>query len=84
MIASGTVLIEYEIFDPEKGAIKVAVSKLRLVYYISGIQIHLLSTRQILQSVLRVEGNKSVSLFIISLVMLSYQLPQPLGQYPDC
>ena len=63
MIDSGTVLIEHEIFDPEKEAIKVAVSKLRLVYYISGMQMHLLSTRQILQSGLRVEGNKSGSTF---------------------
>jgi len=28
MVASGTILIEHEIFDPEKGITKVAVSKL--------------------------------------------------------
>ena len=28
IVASGTILIEHEIFDPEKGTIKVAVSKL--------------------------------------------------------
>ncbi len=27
IVASGTILIEHEIFDPEKGTIKVAVSK---------------------------------------------------------
>ena len=37
MVASGSVLIEHEIFDPEKGTTKVAVSKLWPVYYISGI-----------------------------------------------
>ena len=35
------------------------MSKLQPVYYVSGMQIYLLSTRQILQSKLRVEGNKS-------------------------
>ena len=59
MVASGTILIEYEIFDLEKGATKVAVSKLWLVYCVPSIQIYLLSTRQILQSRLRVEDNKS-------------------------
>ena len=44
MIASGTVLIEHEIFDPEKETIMIAVSKLRLVYYVSGMQMYLLST----------------------------------------
>jgi len=59
MVASGTVLIEYEIFNSEKGTTKVAVSKLWPVYYVSGIQICFLSTKQILQFVLRVEDNKS-------------------------
>ena len=63
MVVSDTVLIEHEIFNPEKRATKIAVSKLWLVYYVSNIQIHLLSTRQILQSGLRVEGNKSGSTF---------------------
>ena len=63
IVVSSTVLIEHEIFDPEKGTIKVAMSKLWLVYCIPSMQIHLLSTKQILQSRLRVEGNKSGSTF---------------------
>ena len=63
MVASSTVLIEHEIFDPEKETTKVAISKLWLVYCISGMQIYLFSTRQILQSGLRVEGNKIDSTF---------------------
>jgi len=59
MVISGTFLIEHEIFDPEKGTTQVAVSKLWLVYYVSSIWMYFLSTRQILQSGLRVEGNKS-------------------------
>ena len=47
MVASSTVLIEHEIFDPKKETTKVAVSKLWPVYYISNMQIHLLSTKQI-------------------------------------
>ena len=35
------------------------MSELQLIYYISSIQIYLLSTGQILQSGLRVKGNKS-------------------------
>ena len=63
MVASSTVLIEHEIFDPEKETTKVAISKLWLVYCISGMQIYLFSTRQILQSGLRVEGGKIGSTF---------------------
>ena len=48
MVASDTVLIEHEIFDPEKEITKIAVSKLWPVYCVSGIQIYFLSTRQIL------------------------------------
>jgi len=48
IVASGTVLIEHEIFDPEKWTTKVAVSKLWPVYCISSIQMCLLSTEQIL------------------------------------
>jgi len=48
IVASGTVLTEYEIFDPEKEITKVVMSKLQLVYYVSDMQICLLSTRQIL------------------------------------
>ena len=59
MVASSTVLIEHEILNPKTETIKVTMLKLWLVYYISGIQIYLLSTRQILQSRLRVKDNKS-------------------------
>ena len=59
MVSSGTVLIEHEIFDPEKGTTKVAVSELWLVYCVSSIQMCFHSTRQIFQSRLRVEDNKS-------------------------
>ena len=48
MVASSTILIEHEIFDSTKETTKVAMLKLWPVYYISGIQIHLLSTKQIL------------------------------------
>ena len=63
MVASDTVLIEHKIFDPEKGTTKVTMSKLQPVYYISNIQMCFLSTKQILQSRLRVEDNKSSSTF---------------------
>ena len=59
MVSSGTVLIKHKIFDPEKGTTKVAVLELWLVYCVSGIQMCLLSIRQIFHSGLRVEGNKS-------------------------
>ena len=48
VVTSSTVLTEYEIFDSEKEITKVAMSKLQPVYYVSGVQIYLLSTRQIL------------------------------------
>jgi len=63
IIAFGTVLIEYKIIDPEKETTKVAISKIWLVYCIPGMQMCLFSTRQILQSRLRMEGNKSGSTF---------------------
>ena len=34
IVASNTVLIEHEIFNPEKETIKVVISKLWLVYYV--------------------------------------------------
>ena len=37
IVASGTVLIEHEIFNPEKETAKVAILKLWLVYYISSM-----------------------------------------------
>ena len=63
VVASDTVLIEYEIFNSEKETTKVAMLKLQLVYCVFSIQICLLSIRQILQSILKVEGNKSGSSF---------------------
>jgi len=39
MVASNTILIEHEIFDPEKETTKIAVLKLWLVYYVSSIQL---------------------------------------------
>ena len=50
IVTSSTFLIKHEIFDPEKETTKVIMSKLWSVYCISSIQIHLLFTRQILQS----------------------------------
>ena len=63
MVTFNTFLIEHKIFYPKKGTTKVAVSKLWPVYYVSGMQMHFLSTRQIFQSGLRVEDNKSGSTF---------------------
>ena len=48
IVASGTVLIEHKIFNSAKKTTKVAVSKLWPVYYVPGMQIYLLSIRQIL------------------------------------
>ena len=59
MIVPGIVLIKHKIFNPEKGTTKVFILKIQLVYCVLGIQICFLSTRQIIQSELRVEGNKS-------------------------
>ena len=39
------------------------MSKIWLVYYVSGMQIYLLFTGQILQSILKVEDDKSSSTF---------------------
>ena len=63
MVAFGIVLIEHEIFDSNKETTQVAMSKIWLVYCVPNMQMCLLSTRQILQSGLRVEGNKSSSTF---------------------
>ena len=48
MVTSGTILIEHKICDPKKGTTKVVISKPWLVYYISSMQMYLLSTKQIL------------------------------------
>ena len=63
MVASSIILIEHEIYDSEKKTTKVSVSKLWIVYYVLSIQMCFLYTRQILQSRLRVEDNKSGSTF---------------------
>jgi len=63
IVASSTVLIEYEVFDSERKTTKVAISKLWLVYCVLSMQIYLLSIKQILQSGLRVKGDKSGSTF---------------------
>jgi len=39
MVASNTILIEHEIFDPKKETIKFAMLKLWLVYYVSSMQL---------------------------------------------
>ena len=63
IVASSTVLIEYEVFDSKRETIKVAMLKLWPVYCVLSIQIYLFSIRQILQSGLRVKGDKSGSTF---------------------
>ena len=63
IVTSSTVLIEHEIFNSEKGTTKVAMSKIWLVYYVPGMQMYFLSTGQILQFGLKVEGDKSDSTF---------------------
>ena len=67
MVVSGTILIEYKIFDLEMKTTKVTISKLWLVYCVFSIQMCLLSTGQILQSELRVEV---ILISMISLVIL--------------
>jgi len=63
IVAYSTILVEHEVFNSKNGTTKVAMSKLWPVYYVSSIQIYLLSTEQILQSKLRIKGNKSNSTF---------------------
>jgi len=48
IIASGTVLIEYKIFDSEKGTTKVVMSKIWPVYCVLSMQMCLFFTRQTL------------------------------------
>jgi len=48
MVAIGTVLIEHEIIDPKDRTTRTTISKLWPVYYVPGITICLLSTRQLL------------------------------------
>ena len=69
IFASNTILIEHKIFNPRKETIQVAMSKLWPIHCIPSIQMYILSTKQILQSGLKV---KAVLLSVISLVMLHY------------
>ena len=52
MVAVGTVLIEHEIIDPKDRTTKDTISKLWPVYCVPGMTMRLLSTGQLLQSVL--------------------------------
>jgi len=63
MVAVGTVLIEHEIIDPKNRTTRTAISKLWLVYYVSGMTMCLLSTGQLLQSGLSIEGTIDGSTF---------------------
>jgi len=56
MVAVGTVLIEHEIIDPKDRTTRTAISKLWPVYYVPGMIIYLLSTGQLIQSGLSIEG----------------------------
>jgi len=56
MVAIGVILIKHEIIDPKDGTTRTAISKLWLVYCIPSMTMHLLSTRQLLQSGLSIEG----------------------------
>jgi len=56
MVAMGTVLIEHEIIDPKNRTTRIAISKLWLVYCVPSMTMRLLSTRQLLQSGLSIEG----------------------------
>jgi len=63
MVAVGTVLIEHEIIDPKDKTTRTAISKLWPVYCVPGMTMHLLSTRQLLQSGLSIEGTMDGSTF---------------------
>jgi len=63
MVAVGTVLIEHEIIDPQDRSTRTAISKLWPVYCVPGMTMHLLSTGQLLQSGLSVEGTVDGSTF---------------------
>ena len=56
MIAIETILIAHEIIDPKGRTTRTAISKLWLVYYVPSMIICLLSTEQLLQSGLSIEG----------------------------
>jgi len=63
MVAVGTVLIEHKIIDPKNRTTRTAISKLWPVYCVPGMTIHLLSTGQLLQSGLSIEGTIDSSTF---------------------
>ena len=63
MVAVGTVLIEHEIIDPKDRTTKTVISKLWPVYYVPGMTMCLLSTGQLLQSGLSIEGTMDGSTF---------------------
>ena len=56
MVAVGTVLIEHKIIDPKNRITRTTISKLWPVYCVPSITMYLLSTRQLLQSGLSIEG----------------------------
>jgi len=63
MVAVGTILIEHEIIDPKNRTTRTAISKLWPVYCVLGMTMHLLSTGQLLQSGLSIEGTMDGSTF---------------------
>jgi len=56
MVAIETVLIKHEIIDPKDRITRTAISKLWPVYCVPGMTMCLLSTGQLLQSGLSIEG----------------------------
>jgi len=63
MVAMGTVLIEHKIIDPKDRTTRTAISKLWPVYCVPGMTMCLLSTGQLLQSGLSIEGTMDGSTF---------------------
>jgi len=63
MVVVGTVLIEHEIINPKNRTTRTAISKLWPVYCVPGMTMHLLSTGQLLQSGLSIEGTMDGSTF---------------------
>jgi len=63
MVAVGTVLIEHEIIDPKDRTTRTTISKIWPVYCVPGITMHFLSTGQLLQSELSIEGTIDGSTF---------------------
>jgi len=63
MVAVETVLIEHKIIDPKNRTTRIAISKLWPIYCVPGITMCLLSTRQLLQSGLSIEGTMDGSTF---------------------